>query len=66
VFGAKKKKKKFKNPLQSAKPTTANHRKSTANHQKKTHKPTIIAKHTQSKPRTNQNKQIKTHKSLQS
>jgi hypothetical protein len=59
----KKKKKKNQKPTANCKPTTAIHRKSTANYHKKTHKPTIRAKLTQSKPRTNQNKQIKTHKS---
>ena len=56
------KKKKFRNPLQS----TILSLQSTANHHRKTHKPTITAKPTQSKSRTNQNKQIKTHKSSQS
>jgi hypothetical protein len=45
-----KKKKKIRN----RNPTTANHRKSTTNHHKTTHKPTITAKPTPSKPRTNQ------------
>jgi hypothetical protein len=57
---------KIQKPIAKCNPTTAIHHKSTANHHKKTHKPTITAKSTQSKPRTNQNKQIKTHKSSQS
>jgi hypothetical protein len=55
----KKKKKKIQKLIAKCNPTTANHHK-------KTHKPTITVKATQSKPRTNQNKQIKTHKSSQS
>ena len=59
-------KEKKKSETQYCNPTTAIHHKSTANHRRKTHKPTITAKPTQSKSRTNQNKQIKTHKSSQS
>jgi hypothetical protein len=60
------KKRKNQKPTANCKPTTAIHHISTANHHKKTYKPTITAKPTQSKPRTNQNNQIKTHKSSQS
>ena len=59
----KMKRKKKKTETQCCNPTTAIHHKSTANHRRKTHKTTITAKPTQSKSRTNQNKQIKTHKS---
>ena len=59
----KNEKEKKKTETQCCNLTTVTHHKSTANHRRKTHKTTITAKPTQSKSRTNQNKQIKTHKS---